>query len=71
MEFCCRWLKNSPHAKKYRIGGVLFYNEGDFIDYLNCYVFPEEPSVLIENIGQIESEASLPERYRSCPQFHF
>lgn len=27
IEFCDKWLKTSPHAKKYRFNGGLCYNE--------------------------------------------
>ena len=46
-------------------------DEKDFIKYLNTWVFPEQPSVFIENIGQVESDADIPEKYRECPVFHF
>ena len=37
IEFCDKWLRTSPHAKKYRVNGVLCYNERDFIEYLNRF----------------------------------
>ena len=40
IEFCDKWMKTSPHAKRYRIKGVYCYNEADFIDYLNEFAFP-------------------------------
>ena len=43
-EYCLaftEWLYASPHARKYRIGGGLCYNEADFISYLNRWIFPE------------------------------
>ena len=34
--FRTTWLRVSRHAKKYRLpGGVVCYNEEDFIEYLN------------------------------------
>lgn len=71
MEFCCHWLPDSPHAQNYRINGVLCFNEADFIDYLNRWVFPDQPSLLVKNLGWIEFDQPLPEPYRSCPQFNF
>ncbi|MCI9268058.1 MAG: hypothetical protein HFF40_04300 [Lawsonibacter sp.] len=71
MEFRCHWLPDSPHAQNYRINGGLCYNEADFIDYLNRWVFPDQPSVLVKNLGWIEFDQPLPEPYRSCPQFNF
>lgn len=71
MEFCVKWLWESPDAAKYRINGVVCYHEGDFIEYLNRYLFPEEPSVLVENLGWIALDEDLPDRYRGCPVFNF
>lgn len=71
LEFCCTWLRTSPHAEKYRRGGGFCFNEADFIDYLNTWVFPEEPSRLVENLGWIEFDTPLPEGYRGCPEFNF
>ena len=71
LEFCSKWLPTSPHAKKYRIGGGFCYNEADFIEYLNKWVFPDKQSILIENLGWIDFDTPLPERYKNCPQFNF
>ena len=49
--FCDKWMKTSPHAQKYKIKGGYCYNEADFIDYLNEYVFPEQQSVFVKNLG--------------------
>ena len=65
------WLKTSPHAEKYRIQGVLYYNEADFIEYLNKWIFPGELSSFVENIGRIDSDNFLPEPYQYCPKFNF
>ena len=66
-EFCCDWLVHSPEAKKYRKKRGLCYNEEDFIEYLNQYRFPNQTSVLIENLGWINFDESLPEKYKDCP----
>lgn len=71
MEFCTTWLKESPHAAKYRIGIGFCFNEEDFIEYLNTWIFPNEPSVLVENLGWIDFASPLPEPYRQCPAFNF
>lgn len=65
------WLTASPHAVKYRVQGGLCYNEADFIEYLNKWVFPEEISFLVENLGWIDFDVSLPEQYKDCPEFNF
>ena len=72
IEFCDKWLKTSPHAKKYRFNGGLCYNERDFIEYLNRFIFPKEKSVFIENLGPIGiDEVPIPECYKDCPMFNF
>ena len=71
IEFCDKWLRTSPHAKQYRVRGGLCYNEADFIDYLNRWVFPEEPSVFLKNLGWTDLGRSLSPEYRSLPYFNF
>ena len=55
MEFCTDWLWKSPHAERYRMKygntTVVSYTEEDFIDYLNAWVFPGNPSVLVRGLG--------------------
>ena len=71
IEFCTEWIWNSPYAKKYRICGVVCYDEDDFIEYLNTYVFPNEKSVLIKNLGWIDFDTKLPTPYCDYPEFNF
>ena len=71
LEFRTTWLENSPHAEKYRINGVLCYRESDFIDYLNEWIFPDEPSYFVETLGWIDFGDPLPKKYRDCPEFNF
>ena len=79
MEFCGKWLPESPDAAEYRSGGCLAYHEGDFIKYLNKWVFPDEPSVLVETLDwSVIGEAingrgapRLPEKYKGCEWFNF
>ena len=71
LEFCTSWLPSSPNAQKYRRGGVLCYNEEDFIAYLNQWIFPEEPSFLVDNLGWVDFGSALPGPYRGCPEFNF
>ena len=60
-----------PDAGKYRVNGVVCYNEQDFINYLNTYRFPEEPSALIRNLGWTGLGETLPPEYRDLPYFNF
>ena len=72
IEFCGRWLRTSPHARKYRRSGGVCFNEAAFIEYLNKWIFPEQRSKLIENLGPMGvGESPIPEQYRDCPTFNF
>ncbi len=71
IEFCDSWLHNSPDAEKYRRGGCVCYTEADFIAYLNQYVFPQEKSVKVKNLGWIGQRSELPAEYAGCPYFNF
>lgn len=71
IDFCDKWLHMSPHAQKYRIGGGVCYNEEDFIDYLNKWIFPKMPSVFIETLEWIDSEEGIPQKYKGCEWFNF
>ena len=71
LEFARDWLHHSPRAERFRIEGGVCYSEEDFIAYLNQYVFPEERSVPVKNLGRMDRGEDLPEEYRGCPCFHF
>lgn len=71
LRFCDTWLHTSPDVEPYRTGSIVSYDEKDFIKYLNTWVFPKQLSVFIENIGQVKSDADIPEKYKECPVFHF
>ena len=71
LYFCDHWLRTDPHGRQYKIRGGYCYNEADFIEYLNRWVFPQQPSKLVENLGWIDFGEALPGIYRDCPQFNF
>ena len=76
MEFCSKWIYQSTNAAKYRYkdeDGELYvaYCEADFIDYLNEWRFPNEPSVFVKNIGWTNCGKKLPLEYKEHPCFHF
>lgn len=71
IEFCDNWLWNSPDAKQYRTKQGLCFNEADFINYLNKYIFPEQKSVLLKNLGWTDLGKNLPSEYKSHPYFNF
>ena len=73
-KFCWefyKWLKNSPDAEKYRKGGGLNYCESDFIEYINRYVFPDEKSIFIKNLGWTKLDKDIPDEYKNCPYYNF
>ena len=65
------WLRTSPDAEKYRTVYGTSFTETDFIEYLNTYIFPSEPSFFIEDLGWITKKKHLPEGYRKCPSYNF
>ena len=48
---------------------VAIYGSTDFIDYLNEWIFPQQKSVLIEQLNYYDYE--LPEKYQDYPQYNF
>jgi len=64
----CKWLKNSPEAEKYRKGGVMYYDEGDFIEYLNTRIFPQQKSTFVE---ELDWEIYGPDKPSPHPEFNF
>ena len=71
IEFCDKWIWSSPDAKQFRKGSGVCYNETDFIDYLNRYIFPEEKSKLVENLGWTNLGKNIPPKYKDIPYFNF
>lgn len=71
--FACHWLWESPHAERYRkmVNGIrcIVYGVPDFIEYLNTWVYPNQPSSLVGMLGCDCHE--LPEQYKDYPQFNF
>ena len=73
-RFCIRffkWLRTSPNAGKYRTEKGYCYNEADFIEYLNKYIFPDQQSALVKNLGWTGLGENLPEEYQGYPYFNF
>ena len=71
IEFADHWLRNSQDAEKYRVNGVFCFDERDFIEYLNKYLFPAEKSFVVCPLGWIENKNDIPEKYRDLPRFNF
>ena len=69
MEFCTKWITSSPDAEKYRTGEhSIYFDETDFIEYLNKFVFPNQKSTFVKNI--VWGGEELPE-YKDYPYFNF
>lgn len=73
LDFAKNWLWKSPHAAKYRKESkgytVVSYDAVDFIDYLNKWIFPMQPSILVRGLGCYHYE--IPKEYTNYPQFNF
>ena len=52
---------HQPPCKKYQVPGRgVCYNEEDFIEYLNKWKYPDQPSTLVENLGKLsDGKAAL------------
>ncbi len=70
LDFCSNWLKSSPKATKYRIGGGYCHNETAFTEYLAAR-FPDLPPKFVESLGWVDFGVPLPGKYRDCPEFNF
>ena len=73
LEFYNNWLQKSPYAKKYHRNGMIHYDETAFIEYLNEWVFPKNPSTFVVKLDWMNSFRSedIPEPYTDCEWFNF
>lgn len=71
IAFCDKWMRTNPNAEKYRMNGGWCFNEADFIDYLNEYIFPEQKSCFVKNLGWTDLGKNLPVEYQNHPYFNF
>ena len=73
IEFCDKWIRTSPNVEKFFVEkiGMISYDEDDFIDYLNTFLFPDEPSVLVEVLKPAYELNWRPEKYKDTPWFNF
>lgn len=73
IEFACNWIWKKTNGRKLlrEIRGkeIAVYDTEDFIRYLNEWLFPEEPSYLIEQLEYYDY--NLPEKYQKFPKFNF
>ncbi len=68
--FANDWLINSVDAKKI-VKKRGRFNETHFILYLNKFLFPNELSYLIRDLGWIDYENPMPKEYAGIPFFNF
>lgn len=72
-EFAADWIWKDPNGakllKEIRGQKVAVYGAQDFIDYLNQWRFPDQPSFLVERLDCCGYE--VPKGYRQYPQYHF
>lgn len=70
-DFAEGWVWQGPESGKYLVlrGNqyVAFFDESHFIDYLNKWLFPNQPSTLVKDLGTYE----IPEEYRDYPNYNF
>jgi len=72
LEFCNEWIHTSEHAQKLlHPSGCVCYDEKDFVDYLNAWIFPDDPSVLIETLPADDTQPDVPEKYSDLEWFNF
>ena len=73
LDFATDWIWRGPESakllRKYEEQYVACYGVAEFIDYLNRWVIPERPSVLVKELDCYDYE--LPEEYREYPKFNF
>ena len=66
------WMQTNPCADKHRVdfNGYLgfCYDEHDFIEYLNTWIFPDAPSRLVEKLNDFDD---IPIKYKNCKSFNF
>lgn len=74
LDFATNWVWHGPENKRFLkdFGDgplVAVYGAPDFIDYLNRWAFPAEPSAIVKALGCYDYE--IPEEYSSYPKFNF
>ena len=64
MDFSMNWKDRLIHPKDW-------FDEKDFVEYLNEKVCKEEKCVFVEKLGWDYKPKKWPEKYRKCPHFNF
>ena len=63
-EFHMNWARLQVRQKAW-------FNEEDFVEYLNERVCGEEKCRFVENLGWDYDRRKWPEEYRKCPHYNF
>lgn len=70
-DFAASWVWHGPESGKYlKLFGshyVAVFNESHFIDYLNKWLFPDQPSAFVKALGSYE----IPEEHKDYPRYNF
>ncbi len=70
IEFCDKWIWHDPNGAKLlkEVGGekCAVYTEKDFIDYLNKWKFPDQPSKLVGILCALNKKDAA-----AYPRFNF
>ena len=75
LEFSVNWIWKNPNGAKllhesydhqYKYAS---FTEKDFIEYLNEWIYPDQPSVLLRDFGCDYSK--LPKEYKKIPKYLF
>jgi len=70
-DFAAGWVWQGPESGKYlKLRGnqyVAVFDESHFVDYLNRWLFPKQPSTLVKKLGSHE----IPEEYLAYPNYNF
>jgi len=74
-----KWLKNSEYAEEFRrqvligdrIVNSYICDHTIFIDYLNTWLFPDQPSHLVGELDALKGKDPRYEEYLNAPHFNF
>ena len=72
LEFQTKWIWHDPNGAKLlkEVNGMKYASntEKDFIEYLNEWIFPDEPSVLVKGFDCFFDK--LPKEYGKVPKYN-
>ena len=64
-------IKGVTYVRRCSKSTLLIQFQAYLLDYPNCYLFPDEQSVFINNLAWIESRANLPGPYSDYSYYDF